>query len=102
MLDYVDYEINDELPCSECHNDSTHYRRCDCGNGWLDVYDDDPINYVEGEHFVTPEAHARGFATLTLTLRLRCPKCSGSGLDVWCPRCGTDLSDRALEELTRE
>lgn len=51
-----------------------------CEDGWIDEYEFDPINYAEGE------------------FQTRCRDCSGTGIERWCPGCGTDLSDVNCEE----
>lgn len=75
----TDYEKED-ITCPNCQHFPIHWRRCECENGWIDAYDNDPINYSEGEY------------------ETRCLVCSGTGIERWCPGCGTDLSDIALEE----
>lgn len=67
-----DYDIDDR-PCPKCGHQYTHTRDCDrCDDGFIDEYEDDPINACPGEFS-------------------ECHQCRGSGEEHWCPRCGTDL-----------
>lgn len=72
----LDYEFDDR-ECSKCGHSPTHSRVCsEChGNGGFDLYDEDPINFSPGEEFET------------------CEVCCGSGIEWWCPECGTDLQE---------
>lgn len=66
-----DYDI-DECPCPACGHALTHSRPCDvigCEHGWIDEYDDDPVNFAPGE-YLEP-----------------CTECRG-GIQRWCPNCG--------------
>lgn len=73
-----DYEL-DELDCPKCQH-QLHYRHCqECDDGFIDEYDDDPINYAPGEELT------------------RCRTCLGTGIQRWCPGCGTDFTDVDLE-----
>ena len=76
-----DYEL-DDLTCPKCGHSPLHSRSCNgwCNDGYLDEYDNDPINFMPGE-FV--------FA---------CPDCKGTGIERWCPNCGEDLSGVHFED----
>ncbi len=80
-----DYEIND-LPCPACGNNFTHSRGCTvihCEDGWIDEYEDDPINFSPGEEL------------------LECQECHGTGVEQWCPKCGADYwIAKATKECT--
>ena len=67
-----DYEISDE-PCPKCKHDITHWRLCDCDDGYCDAHDGDPINYMPGE------------------IEYLCHTCKGTGVVSWCPSCGANL-----------
>ena len=70
-----DYEIDFETPCPKCGHDRTHHRPCIgfCDDGWIDEYDDDPINYMPGEE------------------ERLCLECWGTGTEWWCPECGLNI-----------
>lgn len=83
----LDYEFDDR-ECLKCGHSPTHSRSClEChGEGGFDCYDDDPINFSPGEEFET------------------CEVCHGSGIEWWCPECGTDLAemqDAAMLDLNQ-
>jgi hypothetical protein len=71
-----DWEI-DDMPCPHCGNPFTHSRTCDaigCEDGFIDEYDDDPINYSPGESLIM------------------CDECYGIGIQRWCRKCGKDTA----------
>lgn len=70
-----DYEIDDETSCPKCGNYITHYRRCVnilCEDGSIDVSDEDYL--LPGTEMIT------------------CDECFGTGVEVWCPHCGHNLT----------
>lgn len=81
-----EYDIDDRS-CLKCDSSFTHSRHCTalhCDDGWIDEAEDDPINYTPGEEFVM------------------CEECSGTGIEWWCPKCGTDLSKLSESEEEEE
>jgi hypothetical protein len=72
-----EYEYYDQT-CPKCGHSPLHLADCTrigCEDGYLDEFDDDPINFpAQGEEFYP------------------CPECHGTGAVVWCPKCGTDLT----------
>lgn len=76
-----DYEIDDECSCPKCGRNPIHRRDCTnfCNEGYFDESDDDPINFSPGESYE------------------KCPECNGTGVEVWCPHCGANLSGVKLE-----
>lgn len=67
-----DYEIKDG-PCPHCGNPILHFRDCDvCEDGFIDEYEDDPINNDPGDTSI-------------------CHECHGTGVIRWCPNCGRDV-----------
>lgn len=71
-----DYDIDYDQECPKCGHSPVHSRQCTnwCTDGWFDASDDDPINYIPGEEYD------------------RCNECLGTGFEVWCPSCGSNLS----------
>jgi hypothetical protein len=72
-----DFEVDYDAQCPECNHSPIHYRTCQnwCEDGWIDDYDDDPINCpIPGLEFT------------------RCDECRGTGIETWCPNCGENLS----------
>ena len=70
-----DFELGDEV-CPKCGHSPTHIRRCavmSCDDGWIDLYDEDPLWYDVGEEEM-------------------CEDCGGTGVEHWCPNCGFDLN----------
>ena len=70
-----DYEIDDR-ECPECGHHPTHWRNCDyigCDGGYVSLYEEDPINFSPDESE-------------------KCPECSGTAIQWWCPNCGAELS----------
>ncbi len=68
-----DWEYSDES-CPKCGQQMAT-RSCDvigCDDGYIDEYDDDPINFAEGESYE------------------RCSECRGTGIHEWCRECGWD------------
>lgn len=84
MTDFEpDYEVND-VPCPKCGKTQTHSRECSsfsCADGFLDLYEEDPIIYQPGEIDI-------------------CGECRGRGSVSWCPNCGHDLNVKT-EEASR-
>jgi hypothetical protein len=75
-----DYMLDDGV-CPDCGHAPVHWRTCSeigCQDGWIDEYDDDPINYAPGEAYAM------------------CATCRGTGIECWCPACGADLSGKEL------
>ena len=72
-----DYEVEYDMACPKCGQSPIHHRQCHafCQDGWFDCADEDPINYTPGE---ADEI---------------CGTCYGSGVEVWCPSCGCDISE---------
>ncbi len=73
MPTFSDYEIGYE-PCPFCGHDEIHWRRCgalDCDDGFVDLYEDDPLWYNPGDIGM-------------------CQECHGTGTEQWCPKCGRD------------
>jgi len=69
-----DYEIDYETICPFCGNKWVHFRGCtDCNDGYIDLYNEDPLWFRPGQ-------------------TEKCHKCSGTGVEIWCPECGSDLS----------
>lgn len=71
-----DYEVDDEVHCPKCKHSPLHHRDCTnwCDDGYFDESEDDPINFMPGEE---------------LTM---CRECMGTGVEWWCPNCGSNLS----------
>ena len=72
-----DVEIDDRR-CPFCGHGYTYRRECNeigCEDGFIDAYDEDPINFAPGEEYE------------------RCPECHGRGYFHWCPACGKDIVD---------
>jgi len=70
-----DYEIDYDNVCPKCGGE-VHYRDCTnmfCDEGEIDEYENDPINFMEGESYIT------------------CRDCHGTGVEVWCSKCAADL-----------
>jgi hypothetical protein len=71
----TDYELEYDIDCPKCGQSPVHWRRCcelGCDDGFIDEYDEDPINCSPGE-------------------LVRCESCHGTGIERWCPKCGLDL-----------
>jgi len=77
-----DYEIDSEGSCPKCGHSPIHYRDCTnwCDEGYFDESDDDPINFIPDESY------------------RRCDECKGTGVEVWCPKCGENLSGIKLQD----
>ena len=77
-----DYDIDYDQECPKCGHAPIHSRTCNnfCDDGWFDEVDDDPINFMPGESFE------------------RCRECLGTGIEVWCPSCGANLSDHKIHD----
>jgi len=72
-----DYEEDHENECPKCDQLPTHYRNCGalhCENGFVDLWEDDPINHTQGVSVRT------------------CDECYGSTIEEWCPKCSYDIS----------
>ena len=73
--EYLDDDVMDcDIACPTCGQSPTRSRDCGhlgCEDGYVDLYDEDPIYYQPGE---------------TET----CSECRGTGVVVWCPNCGND------------
>ena len=70
-----DFEI-DDCPCPACGNPTTHSQDCfECDEAnEVSVCCDDLCQ----EHCI----HGDGMVA--------CPKCNGTGIQRWCPKCGVD------------
>ena len=69
-----EYEIS-EGKCPKCGHDKIHSRYCqvfDCLDGSIDESEED--YFLPGTVIVT------------------CEECKGTGVEVWCPKCGANLS----------
>jgi DnaJ-class molecular chaperone len=77
-----EFEIDSEATCPKCQHEGVHYRDCTnfCEDGFHDESDDDPINFMPGESLE------------------KCAECKGTGVEVWCPKCGANLSGIKLHE----
>lgn len=71
-----DYEIDYENSCPKCGHSPIHCRDCTnfCDEGYFDESEDDPINFYPGES------------------ERKCEECKGTGVEIWCPHCGANLS----------
>lgn len=76
-----DYDIEDNGSCPKCGHRPLHSRDCNngCEDGFFDESDDDPINFMPGES------------------DRPCDECRGTGIERWCPSCGTNLSGIKIE-----
>lgn len=75
-----DIELADGY-CPMCSS-PLYTRRCGapgCDDGWMDMYESDPIWYDQGDAD-------------------RCLDCGGRGRFVWCRECGFDATHLAMEE----
>lgn len=74
MMD--DYDVDYDGTCPYCNHSPIHSRSCInfCDDGFIDEHEDDPINFMPGE-----------------SVR-RCRECRGTGVEIWCPKCGQNLS----------
>lgn len=81
----LEYEIDHDSNCPKCGHSPMHSRDCNnfCTDGFKDEYDDDPINFLPGECLIP------------------CNECNGTGVEIWCPGCGENLSGK-LELLERK
>ncbi len=78
-----DYQQDHDSSCMYCAHSPLHWRYCaelHCDEGSIDEYDDDPINFAPGKSM------------------LICDECRGTGVEVWCPNCGQDLSGLKLSD----
>jgi len=80
-MDDSDIEHEYSGHCPKCGHSPLHSRDCTnwCDDGYMDEYDDDPINFSPGQEFS------------------KCPECYGTGIERWCPSCGENLSDVKIE-----
>ena len=76
-----DFEADFDSCCPKCGHTVIHSRDCNnfCEDGYFDEADDDPINFMPGESHTV------------------CRECNGTGIEVWCPACGANLSGIKLE-----
>lgn len=77
-----DTEFNFDTPCPHCGHAYTLTRPCDvlgCEQGYIDLYEDDPLLFDPGD---------------TET----CSECHGTGYYHWCPNCGRDVRQGNDEE----
>lgn len=71
-----DIDVNYDGKCPRCGHSPTRGRQCTalyCDDGWVDLYEDDPLMYDPGEGE-------------------SCDECRGHGYVQWCPGCGADLT----------
>lgn len=71
----MDYYDDSDDSCPRCGHTPTRYRDCsvlDCEDGFISLYDDDPLWYDEDETEM-------------------CRECYGTGVERWCPACGLNL-----------
>lgn len=79
-----DINYNDGCYCPKCETE-TRSRNCtglSCDDGYIDEYEDDAINYMEGESYV------------------RCHECHGTGIERWCPAEGCGWQWRGEKLVT--
>lgn len=77
-----DFEEDYDTPCPSCRHVPTRYRDCNaigCEDGYIDLYEDDPLWYDEEDVEV-------------------CRECNGTGVQRWCPACGADIVTLAPED----
>lgn len=70
--------FDDDETCPKCGHYPTRYRDCTeigCDDGFIWLYEDDPLWYGEDDYEV-------------------CEVCHGTGIQRWCPACGEDLNQR--------
>lgn len=70
-----DYQEDYDEKCPSCGHTPIRWRDCTnihCDDGFIDLYEDDPLWYDEGDLEV-------------------CPECNGTGIERWCPNCGTTI-----------
>lgn len=75
--DWDDGVYYDEDKCPKCGEYKVCWRDCDdwnCDDGYIDEYEDDPINFAPGEQYVM------------------CRECWGTGIVRWCSGCGFDIT----------
>lgn len=65
-----------DISCPKCGNEMVRRDCNECEDGEIDEYEFDPINYCEGESFVS------------------CSECGGHGAHIWCQKCGWDYLEK--------
>lgn len=82
-----DYDEVETYQCPVCGARAVLSRTCNnvhCDEGFIDEYEDDPINFSPGES-VYP-----------------CPDCYGTGTETWCSSCGLDVTLYWIEQARLE
>lgn len=77
-MDDDDTVEHDDEPCPNCGGQVLWAPCTQCEDGFIDVYDDDPLWYDEDD--VEP-----------------CHECNGKGYHKWCSKCGYDLAAHAQD-----
>ena len=73
------------IRCPKCGSEPVLRKNCHelhCENGYIDEYDNDPINFAMGE------------------IEYPCPECEGSGQIVWCRSCGHQIRPWEIKNET--
>lgn len=85
-MDWLDDELDhDDMPCPACGAHEVRSRGCDavdCEDGYIDEYEQDPLNFSPGEEYTV------------------CSECLGTGILRWCAKCGCDIT--LLEHQARQ
>ena len=80
-----DYEQDYNMSCPKCNHTPIHYRVCQhCEDGFNDEHENDAINFMPGESLI------------------RCNECYGAGTEIWCPKCGCNISQYNYEVELKE
>ena len=77
-----DYDIDYDLTCPKCEHSPLHSRSCSnivCDDGGIDESDEDYL--LPGTSVVV------------------CEECKGTGIEIWCPKCGANLSGHHFVEF---
>lgn len=83
MINFYEF---DETTCPRCGYCPTNRQPCtqiSCDEGWINLFDEDPLWYDEDDVEI-------------------CTNCHGTGIEHWCSNCGFDLQTFAKADDEEE